>query len=132
MSYEEKFSVMVDLGSLVQKAFYLGVGLASYANEKARMALTDLEEQAKRVADEMVVRGEITADEARQYVNDLVRQAQKKRKDSSQSSSDKEPRLIEIVAEDEETAKISKSDNIDELQDQLYFLREELRRLKRQ
>lgn len=123
---------MVDLGSLVQKAFYLGVGLASYANEKARMALTDLEEQAKRVADEMVVRGEITADEARQYVNDLVRQAQKKRKDSSQSSSDKEPRLIEIVAEDEETAKISKSDNIDELQDQLYFLREELRRLKRQ
>ena len=127
----KKFSVMVDLGSLVQKAFYLGIGLASYANEKARIALTELEEQAKRVADEMVVRGEITAEEARQYVDELVRQAQKKTKDSSQSYSDKEPRLIEIVAEDDKITKILKPENIDKLENKVYLLQEELRHLKR-
>ncbi|MGP0129569.1 MAG: phasin family protein [cyanobacterium endosymbiont of Rhopalodia musculus] len=121
---------MADLSSLVQKAFYLGIGLASYANEKARIALTELEEQAQKVADKMVARGEITAEEARKYVDDLVQQAQKKTEDSSQSPSDKEPRLIEIITEEEETAKTSKSDNIDELRDQVDLLQEELRRLK--
>lgn len=126
----KKLSVMVNISGFVQKAFYLGIGLASYANEQARIALTELEKQAKRVADEMVVRGEITAEEARKYVDDLIRQAQKKTNDSSQSSSDKEPRLIKIVAEDRETDKTLKPDNIDKLQDQVYLLREELRRLK--
>ena len=126
-----EFSVMADLNSLVQKVFYLGIGLASYANEKARMALTELEEQAQKVADEMVARGEITAEEARKYVDDLVQQAQQKTEDSSQSSSDKEPRLIEIITEEEETAKTSKPDNINELRDQVDFLQGELRRLKR-
>ncbi|XHU95860.1 MAG: hypothetical protein JJP05_09455 [cyanobacterium endosymbiont of Rhopalodia gibba] len=106
---------MADFSSLIQKAFYLGIGLASYANEKARIALTELEEQAQKVADQMVTRGEISAEEARKYVDNLVQQAQKKKKDSSQSPSDKEPRLIEIITEEEETAKISKSNNINEL-----------------
>ncbi|XTZ10329.1 MAG: hypothetical protein ACQZ3N_09785, partial [cyanobacterium endosymbiont of Rhopalodia yunnanensis] len=60
-----------------------------------------------------------------------VQQAQKKKKDSSQSPSDKEPRLIEIITEEEETAKISKSNNINELRDKVELLQEELRRLKR-
>ncbi|YAI83036.1 MAG: phasin family protein [cyanobacterium endosymbiont of Rhopalodia sterrenbergii] len=122
---------MADFSSLVQKAFYLGIGLASYANEKARMALTELEEQAQKVADKMVARGEITAEEARKYVDDLVQQARKKTENSSQSSSDKEPRLIEIITEEEETTKTSKSNNVNELRDQVDFLQEELRRLKR-
>ncbi|XTZ12122.1 MAG: phasin family protein [cyanobacterium endosymbiont of Rhopalodia inflata] len=122
---------MADFSSLVQKAFYLGMGLASYANEKARIALTELEEQAQKVADKMVARGEISAEEARKYVDHLVQQAQNKKKDSSQSPSDKEPRLIEIITEEEETAKISKSNNINELRDKVDLLQEELRRLKR-
>lgn len=122
---------MADFSSLVQKAFYLGMGLASYANEKARIALTELEEQAQKVADKMVARGEISAEEARKYVENLVQQAQKKKKDSSQSPSDKEPRLIEIITEEEETAKISQSNNINELRDKVDLLQEELRRLKR-
>lgn len=102
-----KFLIMANFSSLVQKAFYLGIGLASYANEKARMALTELEEQAQTLADKMVARGEITAEEARKYVDDyLVQQAQKKTEDSSQSQSpsDKEPRLIEIITEEEDTS----------------------------
>ena len=122
---------MADLSSLVQKAFYLGIGLASYANEKARIALTEFEEQAQKVADKMVARGEITAEEARKYVDDLVQQAQKKAEDSSQSPSDKEPRLIEIITEEEETYETSESNNMDKLRDQVDFLQEELRRLKR-
>ncbi|XLQ11542.1 MAG: hypothetical protein KPI85_08830 [cyanobacterium endosymbiont of Epithemia adnata isolate EadnSB Bon19] len=121
---------MANFRSLVQKAFYLGIGLASYANEKARMALTELEEQAQTLADKMVTRGEITAEEARKYVDDLVQQAQKKTEDSSQSLSDKEPRLIEIITEEEETSKHLKSNNRDELRDQVDLLQEELRRLK--
>ena len=126
-----KFLIMADLSSLVQKAFYLGIGLASYANEKARMALTEFEEQAQKVADKMVARGEITAEEARKYVDDLVQQAQKKTEDSSQSPSDKEPRLIEIITEEEEINKTLESNNIDELRDQVDLLQEELQRLKR-
>ncbi|BAP17767.1 phasin family protein [cyanobacterium endosymbiont of Epithemia turgida] len=122
---------MANFRSLIQKAFYLGIGLASYANEKARMALTELEEQAQTLADKMVARGEITAEEARKYVDDLVQQAQKKTEDSSQSLSDKEPRLIEIITEEEETSKNLKSNNRDELRDQVDLLQEELRRLKR-
>lgn len=99
-----EFLIMANFSSLVQKAFYLGIGLASYANEKARMALTELEEQAQTLADKMVARGEITAEEARKYVDDLVQQAQKKTEDSSQSPSDKEPRLIEIITEEEDTS----------------------------
>ncbi|BBA79439.1 hypothetical protein RGRSB_0921 [cyanobacterium endosymbiont of Rhopalodia gibberula] len=121
---------MADFNSLVQKAFYLGIGLASYANEKARIALTELEEQAQKVANKMVARGEITAEEARKYVDELVQQAQKKTEGSSQSPCDKEPRLIEIITEEEETAQTSKSNNIDELRNQVDFLQEELRRLK--
>lgn len=126
-----EFLIMANFRSLIQKAFYLGIGLASYANEKARMALTELEEQAQTLADKMVARGEITAEEARKYVDDLVQQAQKKTEDSSQSLSDKEPRLIEIITEEEETSKNLKSNNRDELRDQVDLLQEELRRLKR-
>ena len=112
-----KFLVMANISSLVQKAFYLGIGLASYANEKARMALIELEEQAQQIADKMVARGEITAEEARKYVDDLVKQAQNKTEDLSQypCTSDKEPRLIEIIAEEEETTKVPESNSIDEL-----------------
>lgn len=123
---------MADLNNLVQKAFYLGIGLASYATEKAGMTLQELKAQAQKVADEMVARGEMTAEEARKYVDELVQQAQQTPEDSPQSSQDNEPRLIEIIAEDEEATETSKPENVDVLRQQVESLQEELRRLKRE
>jgi polyhydroxyalkanoate synthesis regulator phasin len=120
---------MADLSNLVQKALYLGIGLASYANEKARMTLQELKEQAQKVADEMVARGEMTAEEARKYVDELVQQAQQTPDNASPSSADEGPRKIEIIEEDETTT--SKPENVDGLRQQVESLQEELRRLKR-
>ena len=40
---------MAGFGNLVQKAFYLGVGLASYAGEKTGDTLKDAREQAQKI-----------------------------------------------------------------------------------
>ncbi len=123
---------MADLNNLVQKAFYLGVGIASYATEKAGMTLQELRNQAQKVADEMVSRGEMTTEEARKYVDDMIQQAQKSTPDSQENSSSKEPRLIEIVSEDDEAeTPSSKTETIDNLKQEVESLQEELNRLKR-
>lgn len=125
---------MAGLGDIVQKAFYLGVGIADYAAEKARNTLQELKTQAQQLADEMVARGEMTAEEARKFVNDTIEQAQKPASESQKSTSDsKEPRLIEIVIEEEEEAKVSEKEkeNIDNLRDRVQSLQDELRKLKR-
>jgi hypothetical protein len=67
---------MPGFGNIVQKAFYLGVGLASYASEKAGGTLGELRVQAQKLADELVERGEMTTEEARKLVDDLMQQAQ--------------------------------------------------------
>ena len=48
---------MAGFGNLVQKAFYLGVGIASYAGEKAGSAWGDLRAQAQKLVDELVEKG---------------------------------------------------------------------------
>ncbi len=53
------------LGDIVQKALYLGIGLASYAGENFH----ELQEQAQKLADDMVERGKMNAEEARRYVD---------------------------------------------------------------
>ncbi|MEM8780088.1 MAG: hypothetical protein AAGF26_14685 [Cyanobacteria bacterium P01_G01_bin.49] len=123
---------MAGLGDLVQKAFYLGVGMASYATEKATVTLQELQVQAQKVADEMVARGEMTADEARKYVDDVIQQAQQPTAKSTNTSSEKEPRLIEIVSDDDNGNDTSKKENLDDLKTQVESLQEELKRLKRQ
>ncbi|MDJ0845087.1 phasin family protein [Crocosphaera sp.] len=124
---------MADLGNLVQKAFYLGVGIASYAAEKGGTTLQELRLQAQKVADEMVARGELTAEEARKYVDDMIQQAQQDNPTETKKKEQKEPRLIEIVSEDdEENTETSKSENLDDLKSQVESLQEELNRLKRQ
>ena len=123
---------MAGLGDLVQKAFYLGVGMASYATEKATITLQELQVQAQKVADEMVARGEMTAEEARKYVDDIIQQAQRPAAESADTAKDKEPRLIEIVSEDEGENDTSQSENLDDLKNQVTALQEELRRLRRQ
>lgn len=135
---------MAGFGDLVQKAFYLGVGLASYAGEKAGSTLADLRVQAQKLADEMVARGEISAEEARRMVEDMMNRAQQD--PTSAPEKPAEPRRIEILTDDEEpaqpasspTAEAPKAPNsaptqptAEDLRQQVAKLQEELKRLKR-
>ena len=119
---------------IVQKAFYLGVGLAEYAAERAGTRLQEIRSQAQKLADEMVARGEMTTEEARKFVDDLVTQAQQQTVEQTPPTSaqtpeqTKEPRRIEIIADDEEPAQKSEEDD---LRQQVQSLQEELRRLNR-
>ena len=142
---------MSGFGDLVQKAFYLGVGAASYAAEKAGTTLGELRVQAQKLADEMVARGEMTAEDAKRMVDDMVTRAQQA--DADQPN---EPRRIEILTDDEPVAPkpetsggsapgttstpsqptpqpgAPQSGAVDDLRQQVAKLQEELQRLKRQ
>lgn len=124
---------MADFGNLVQKAFYLGVGAASVAAEKAGSTLHDLREQAQSVADEMVQKGEMNAEEAKKFVNDMVKQAQQKvpagkKKPEEKTEGVNEPRRIEIL--DDEEPDIRKENEAEKLRQQLDELQQELKNLK--
>jgi len=119
---------------LFQKAFYLGVGLASYASEKAGGRIGELRTQAQQLADELVARGEMTTEEARKMVDDMVQQAQQQQQSAQPPQPDKtgtEPRRIEIISDDEEQT-ASEEQNIDAMRQQVQAMQEELRRLKRE
>ncbi|MEQ8754368.1 MAG: hypothetical protein RID09_12740 [Coleofasciculus sp. G1-WW12-02] len=125
---------MPDFGNLVQKAFYLGVGLASYASERAGGTIGELRTQAQKLADELVARGEMTTEEARKMVDDMVQQAQQQQQSAQPPQPDKtgtEPRRIEIISDDEEQT-ASEEQNIDAMRQQVQAMQEELRRLKRE
>ena len=121
---------MAGLGDIVQKAVYLGVGLASYAGEKATEKLGELRSQAQKLADEMVKRGEMTTEEASKFVEDFIQQAQQQTVNQADDSKPPEPRMIEIIEEDEESSGKSEQ-NVDNLRQQVESLQEELRRLQR-
>lgn len=126
---------------LVQKAFYLGLGLASYAAEKANTNLQELRGQAQKLAEEMVERGEMTAEEARRYVDDLINQAQVMPESKEEDNSPREPRRIEIIFDDaedspktnagESSSSANNPNNVEELRKQVESLQEELRRIRR-
>jgi polyhydroxyalkanoate synthesis regulator phasin len=118
------------LGDIVQKAMYLGIGVASYAGEKAGEKLGELRSQLQKMADEMVDRGEMTTEEARKFVDDMVKRAQQNPPTQSASPPPTEPRKIEILDEDS-TSPNSPPNNIDAMRQQVADLQEELRRLKR-
>jgi polyhydroxyalkanoate synthesis regulator phasin len=117
------------LGDLVKKAVYLGVGIASYAAEKAEGNLQELRNQASKLAEEMIARGEMTAEEARKYVDDLVQQAQQQVVAEGEAKESHEPRRIEIIEEDEETP--PPAAKVDDLRQQVQNLQEELRKLQK-
>jgi polyhydroxyalkanoate synthesis regulator phasin len=124
---------MPGFGDIVQKAFYLGVGLASYAGEKAGGKLAELRSQVQKLADEMVAKGEMNTEEARRFVEEMMKQAQQPQ--TSSTSPDKtapsEPRRIEILEVDEEpTVKQPATENVDHLRDQVLELQKQLERLK--
>lgn len=103
------------LGDLVQKAVYLGIGVATYAGEKAGERLGELREQMQKMADEMVEKGEMTAEEGRKFVDDMVRKAQQaapgatagSAADSTPSTATTAPRPIEILDETETATNVS-------------------------
>lgn len=130
---------MAGFEDIAKKAFYMGVGFASYAQEKANDTVKDLRIQAQKLAEEMAERGEMSAEEARKFVDEMVEQAQKGQVQSGSNKSDsKEPRRIEIVDEGEEKPQTTpevKNQTPDksageDLRQQVRSLQEELRRLK--
>lgn len=127
---------MANFEDIAKKAFYMGVGFASYAQEKANDTVKDLKIQAQKLADEMAERGEMSTEEARKFVDDLVEQAQQGTVPGNSTKESKEPRRIEIVDEVESapppTSQSSGSDSSDneDLRQQVQSLQEELRRLK--
>ncbi len=133
---------MADLGNFVQKALFLGVGIADYAAEKAGLKLQELRKNAEKLAEEMVKRGEMNMDEARKFVDDIMQQAQQKtfnKESQNQNNQANEPRMIEIVDDDDSNSQSQNSknddsqdsdENIDVLRQQVESLQEELHRLK--
>ncbi|MEM8504739.1 MAG: hypothetical protein AAF716_16475 [Cyanobacteria bacterium P01_D01_bin.1] len=115
----------------VQKAFYLGVGIASYAGEKAGGAFGDLRGQAQKLVDELVARGELTAEEAQTRMNDMVERAQAASSvptaPGGNASADGGPRQIQIL-DDEATTEEERQAAA--LRREVEALREELKRLK--
>jgi polyhydroxyalkanoate synthesis regulator phasin len=124
---------MPGFGDILQKAVYLGVGLASYAGEKAGSKLNELRAEAQKLADELVKRGEMSTEEARRFVEDMVQQAQQQPTTPVKDEKPAEPRRIEIVSEEEDSSKKDAKDTggVDKLREQVQNLQEELRNLKR-
>ena len=124
---------MAGFGNLVQKAFYLGVGIASYAGEKAGSAWGDLRAQAQKLVDELVERGEITAEEAQKMMNDMVERAESAAVVEDGSGEDGSaatdgPRQIQIL--DDSEAPTAEERQAEALRREVENLREELKKLK--
>jgi polyhydroxyalkanoate synthesis regulator phasin len=129
---------MAGLGDIVQKAFYLGVGLATAAGEQAGEKISSIGSQAQKLADEMVAKGEITTEEARKVVDDMIKSAQQQQNlnqaetnNTERAQKSTEPRRIEIIADGESSSSSSQSpENISEMRQQVEALQEELKRMK--
>lgn len=123
---------MDNFGGIIQRAVYLGVGLASYAGEKAGQKLTELRTETQKLADEMVKRGEMTTDEARRFVEDMMNKAvQEGSVDSSPETRPSEPRRIEIISEDDNSSDSSSTEEVDRMRQEVNKLQDELRRLQK-
>jgi polyhydroxyalkanoate synthesis regulator phasin len=121
---------MAGLGDIVQKAFYLGVGLAASAGEQAGEKISTLRVQA----DEMVAKGEITTEEARKLVDDMLKSAQQQNLNQAEGNptdrpqKNQEPRRIEIIADGDEPSPAK--DDVSDMRKQVEALQEELKRMK--
>jgi polyhydroxyalkanoate synthesis regulator phasin len=125
-----------NIGNIVQKAFYLGVGLAATASEEAGDKLAKLRVEAQNLADALVAKGEMNVEEARKLVEELMQQAQQETvqpgKTPNTATTNNEPRRIEILSDDEAITKAATDNNdVDALRKQVQAMQDELRRLKR-
>lgn len=91
---------MDNLSGFLRKAVYLGVGLASYAGEKAGDRLAELAQEAQQKADELVRRGEMTTEEAKRFVDSLLENAQFPTRPTDAQPTPPEPKTIDIVVEE--------------------------------
>jgi polyhydroxyalkanoate synthesis regulator phasin len=129
---------MAGLGDIVQRAFYLGVGLATAAGEQAGEKISSIGSQAQKLADEMVAKGEITTEEARKLVDDMIKSAQQQNLNQAEGTNPStrpqkttEPRRIEIVSDGEvPSAPPPSPENISDMRKQVEALQEELKRMK--
>lgn len=123
---------MAGFGNLVKKAFYLGVGVASYAGEKMGGSFGDLKNQAQKIVDELVERGELTTEEAQKMMNDMVERAEAAGAESntpaSSSTGPDEPKEIQIL--DESDAMTAEERQAEALRKEVANLRDELEKLK--
>ncbi|MEO8891399.1 MAG: hypothetical protein ABI417_07670 [Coleofasciculaceae cyanobacterium] len=127
---------MLSLRNIVQRAFYLGVGLAATASEEAGDKLAKLRVEAQNLADALVAKGEMNVEEARKLVEELMQQAQqetvKPGETPNTATTNNEPRRIEILSDDEAITKAATDNNdVDALRKQVQAMQDELRRLKR-
>ncbi|NJL47328.1 MAG: hypothetical protein HC929_07360 [Leptolyngbyaceae cyanobacterium SM2_5_2] len=120
---------MAGFGELVKKAFYLGVGAASYAGEKAGHTLKDVQEQAQTVVNELVARGEMTTEEAQRLVNDMISRAQVTPPSAEDATTT--PRRIEILDDGPGASQPADVEQTEALRQQVIALRQELEALKR-
>jgi polyhydroxyalkanoate synthesis regulator phasin len=124
---------MAGLGDIVQKAFYLGVGLATAAGEQAGEKLSSIGIQAQKLTDEMVAKGEITTEEARKLVDEMIKSAQQQNLNQAQNpptdrpQKTNEPRRIDIIADNEPS---DSPEHISQMRQQVEALQEELKRMK--
>jgi polyhydroxyalkanoate synthesis regulator phasin len=118
------------LGDLVQKAAYLGIGLASYASEKMGEKVGELGAQVQKLADEMVERGEMTTEEARRFVDEMMAKAQSTGPETVDAAQPTEPRRIEILDDDEPAA--TSASPVDEMRRKVTELQDELQRLRQE
>lgn len=138
---------MAGIGDIVQKAFYLGIGAASLAADKAGTSLGELRKQAQKLADEMVERGEMTAEEAKGFVSEIVRQnaaksdseTQETAQPGSAASASSGPRTIDIEDDTTDSSSPASSDRAaldinhsDRLRQEVSDLQAELERLRSQ
>ncbi|MFK8185620.1 MAG: phasin family protein [Phormidesmis sp.] len=122
---------MAGFGNLVQKAFYLGVGIASYAGEKAGGAFGDLKNQAQKIVDELVERGELTTEEAQKMMNDMVERAEAAGAEVNPSGTADDtdgPRQIQIL--DDSESMTAEERQAEALRQEVATLREELQKLR--
>lgn len=138
---------MSTVTDLLQKAVYLGIGLASYVPELAKSEnLSDLSDRVQKLVDDLVARGEMTTEEAKHAVEDLVRQAQGSMGNSGAGSPPPIPQPIQITVEEVEpeasasaastatdnapaSNPAAAADDLESLRQQVSQLREELNRL---
>jgi polyhydroxyalkanoate synthesis regulator phasin len=113
---------------LVQKAFYLGVGLASVASEKAGSKLGELSDQAQKAIADLVARGELTTEEARRMVESMMNQSATET--ATDTANDRPPRPIEILTDAEEPPETGDPDVI-RLRREAQILQDKLDHLRR-
>lgn len=133
-----------NLANLAQRALYLGMGLASYAADKAMAVvnqapthLSELRKRTQKITDELVRRGEMTADEARAYVEAVAKTQNRQPKEATASESSSGPRTIQIddmgdvdETEDAKETTAIQLTNSARLRQEIDELQAELERLK--